>query len=203
MNLQENTRHAHCKVAHDPLLADRLITEACGLLPQELRNATPIVSEWISQTLNAAEDDQMPLSRDLLKSLSNYFPMEFLNQARVIPVDRCPSVPLSEMGFSGFKEFEQQIARGITFRNCYFVEKFSERDASLHFHELVHTVQWQILGEEAFILTYVAGLLSNGYRNSPLEEMAFSLQNRFERSNEKFDTPKEIKSRLECIRYGF
>ena len=63
-----------------------------------------------------------------------------------------------------------------------------ERDESLHFHELVHVVQWQHLGPERFIMAYALGhLLSGGYRTNPLEEMAYGLQARFDANAPAFD----------------
>ena len=63
-----------------------------------------------------------------------------------------------------------------------------ERDESLHFHELVHVVQWQHLGPERFIMAYALGhLISGGYRTNPLEAMAYGLQARFDANAPAFD----------------
>ena len=48
-------------------------------------------------------------------------------------------------------------------------------------HELVHVLQWRRLGPEKFLALYADGLERFGYRNSPLEAMAYDLQDRFER----------------------
>lgn len=50
----------------------------------------------------------------------------------------------------------------------------------LHFHELVHVVQWARLGVDNFLLAYGLGLLLSGYAQSPLEQMAYELQRHFE-----------------------
>lgn len=55
---------------------------------------------------------------------------------------------------------------------------------SLHFHELVHVIQWRLLGPEGFLALYADGLERFGYRNSPLEVMAYELQDKFEREQE-------------------
>jgi len=51
---------------------------------------------------------------------------------------------------------------------------------SIHFHELVHIIQWDELGAEKFILTYGINLLASGYRQHPLEAIAYDLQAEFD-----------------------
>jgi len=46
--------------------------------------------------------------------------------------------------------------------------------------ELVHVIQWERLGVDDFLLAYGAGLMQFGYRDSPLEKMAYSLQASFD-----------------------
>jgi hypothetical protein len=67
----------------------------------------------------------------------------------------------------------------ITFGDMYFVRPpYSTED--VHFHELVHVVQWSTLGVREFLLTYALGIAQHGYAASPLEATAFELQARFQ-----------------------
>lgn len=52
----------------------------------------------------------------------------------------------------------------------------------LLFHELVHVVQYTILGFDHFIASYLRGLVAVGmdYHQNPFEREAYTLQNRFE-----------------------
>jgi hypothetical protein len=75
---------------------------------------------------------------------------------------------------------------GITYLDTYFVRADHIHDESLHFHELVHVIQWRLLGPEEFLERYADGLERFGYRNSPLEVMAYDLQGRFERDQQPF-----------------
>jgi len=43
------------------------------------------------------------------------------------------------------------------------------------------TLPWVILSPERFLAIYAAGLETHGYRNSPLEVMAYDLQAAFEK----------------------
>ncbi len=71
---------------------------------------------------------------------------------------------------------------GITYKDTYFINHLHQTE-SLHFHELVHVVQWDWLWVDDFLLAYGAGLMQFSYRNNPLEQMAYTLQEGFERRN--------------------
>src|ERR1035437_3419422 len=88
--------------------------------------------------------------------------------------------PLSALGLREFADFENQPARGITYLDTYFLWRADATDESLHFHELVHVVQWQVLGPKDFLLLYAAGLAESGYRDCRLEAMAYDHQRRFD-----------------------
>lgn len=69
---------------------------------------------------------------------------------------------------------------------------------SLLFHELVHTVQYRLLGIPAFARWYVKGFLATkSYRDIPLERCAFHLQFQFETQAEPFETEAEVAKWLE------
>jgi len=118
----------------------------------------------------------------------------------VIPIAQVPVPPLAHMGLTGFGEFENLNAAGITYLSSFFVRLGYERDESLHFHELVHVIQWRHLGPERFIMAYALGhLLSGGYRNNPLEIMAYDLQARFDQSGPAFDVVAVVTPELDRI----
>jgi hypothetical protein len=77
------------------------------------------------------------------------------------------------LGFPEFSAFELQPMSGITYLDTYFLELSGASEESLHCHELVHVVQWQVLGPRDFLLLYAAGLVEQGYLGSPLEKMAY------------------------------
>jgi len=74
---------------------------------------------------------------------------------------------------------QQMSFEGITFKDTFFLQQGRESE-ELHFHEMVHVVQWARLGVDNFLLAYGFGLLSFGYAQSPLEQMAYTLQRSFE-----------------------
>ncbi len=94
--------------------------------------------------------------------------------------------PLSALGVENFTAFERMDMAGMTYFDTVFVRAERARDEALHFHELVHVIQWRLLGAEKFLACYADGLERFGYRKSPLEVMAFRLQRRFQREAQPF-----------------
>lgn len=88
---------------------------------------------------------------------------------------------------------------GITYKDTFFVRHLHQNTESLHFHELVHVVQWERLGVDNFLLAYAAGLMQFGYHDSPLEKMAYSLQDRFVSGTLSGDTIKIIQHQTDAI----
>jgi hypothetical protein len=143
-----------------------------------LHTALPQVREWIDQFLNAHRNRARAVSALGFPRLSACFPRELLDRAKVVSVDRVPFPPVEKFGLPEFASLQQMTFEGITFKDTFFLQQ-GHASESLHFHELVHVVQWLRLGVDNFILAYALGLLRFGYAQSPLEEMAYTLQRRF------------------------
>lgn len=60
----------------------------------------------------------------------------------------------------------------------------------------LHVVQCRILGPEKFLAAYAHGLERFGYRDSPLEVIAYGLQNQFKTGCDPFDVGAEVEARL-------
>jgi hypothetical protein len=58
-------------------------------------------------------------------------------------------------------------------------------------HELVHVLQWRILGVYMFSARYLRELSTYGYESMPLEQMAVNLSRRYE-SGERFEVDEEL-----------
>jgi hypothetical protein len=125
-----------------------------------------------------------------------YFSQELLETAKVVAVDRVPVPPLSAIGLSQFAEFERGDYDGITYLDTFFLKHTRAGDEELHFHELIHIVQWRLLGPERFLAAYAAGLEAFGYRNSPLECMAYDAQSAFSQSTGAFDAERMVAEQL-------
>ena len=87
---------------------------------------------------------------------------------------------------------------GITFKDTFFVQQ-GHVSESLHFHEMVHIVQWARLGVDNFLLAYGVGLLQFGYERSPLEQMAYTLQASFDNGSPPEGLVGVIETRTDAI----
>ena len=111
---------------------------------------------------------------------------------KVVLVDPLPMPPLSSMGLVRFAEFERGNSDGITYIDTIFLKPTRSNDEIIHFHELVHVIQWRLLGLDRFLLSYANGLECLGYRQSPLEAMAYNAETSFANSTAPFDVEKMV-----------
>jgi hypothetical protein len=153
---------------------------------QEFRAAYPLIVGWIEKTLAEHATAARPVASFGFSRLPDYYEAQLLASSKAVVVSRVPMPPLSAMGLDRFRDFEQMDAGGITYLNTYFVRADQSHSESLHFHELVHVLQWRLFGPEKFLAFYADGLKRFGYRKSPLEVMAYNLQDRFEREAQPF-----------------
>ena len=149
--------------------------------PPSLVDKLPAVERWIDGLLERHRDAARPVASLPFERLARCYEPETLRRAFVVLVDRVPTPPLTSLGLPGFAAFEHMDANGITYRDMFFVERALAHDEALHFHELVHVVQWRVLGARDFLLAYAAGLATpDGYAGNPLEVIAYGLQEQFE-----------------------
>ena len=168
-------------------------------LIQKFQAAVPAVRKWIEKTLEENRSKAVSVASFSFSRLSKVLPLDLLARARVVVVTgKVPFPPLSRMGLPDFKQMENMAAAGITYKNTFFLSHLDQTE-SLHFHELVHVIQWERLGVDNFLLAYGAGLMQFGYDDSPLEKMAHSLQTGFDRGNLPANTVEIIQQRTDAI----
>ena len=78
-----------------------------------------------------------------ISSAVGYFSEELLTSTKVVVIERVPMPPLSSMGLSRFAEFEHGDYEGVTYLDTFFLKRRSSSAEPLHFHELIHVVQWR------------------------------------------------------------
>jgi hypothetical protein len=138
------------------------------------------VRAWVDAQLAEHAARAVPIAGLGFERLARCFSDVVLLETRSVTVARIPIPPFSDFGFPELASIETMAASGVTFKNVCFVHA-SVRSESIHFHEVVHAVQWRALGVDQFMLTYAMGLLQHGYAHSPLEAMAYDLQSQFDR----------------------
>ena len=70
--------------------------------------------------------------------------------AKVVVVDQLPIPPLSSWGLTRFADFERGNFNGITYLDTFFLRRSQSRNEAIHFHELIHVIQWRISGQNIF-----------------------------------------------------
>lgn len=160
-----------------------------------LQEQLPNVCSWIDKILQQHRDVARPVTSFGFSRLPRYFEPSTLSRAHVVVLDSVPTPPLSALGLPQFSAFENMDADGITYKDVYFLKRQRAMVESLHFHELVHVVQWQLLGPERFILDYALGLAHKGYEDHPFEKMAYGLEDRFCRY-ETFNVERQVQDDL-------
>lgn len=152
----------------------------------------PLVKQWIDTTLKAHASYARPISDYGFQEIPRYFSQNTLAPVKVVIVEKIPMPPLTQMGLSEFGDFEKGNYTGVTYLDTYFLLPQEAHKESVHFHELCHIVQWKCLGVDKFLMAYAFGLLQNGYRNSPLEVMAYEYQMMFEKKGTPFNIEQQI-----------
>jgi hypothetical protein len=169
---------------------------------QQLRAVYPLIASWMQRTLAEHAAAARPVASLGFSRLPHYYDEQMLASAKAVVLAQVPVPPLSAMGLAGLGAFERMEMGGITFLDTYFVRADLAGVESLHFHELVHVVQWRALGPEKFLARYADGLERFGYLRSPLELMAFRLQRRFEREAEPFSVEAACQAPLREMASG-
>jgi len=144
-----------------------------------LHQALPQAKAWIERFLAAHESTAQPMSSVRSDRLAACFPADFLARSKIVAVDRVVFPPVESFGLFEFAALHQMEFEGITFKDTIFVRR-DRKYEGLYFHELVHVAQWARLGVDDFLLAYAAGLAQQSYRETPLENMAYDLQAKFE-----------------------
>jgi hypothetical protein len=146
----------------------------------KFQSALPAIRQWIDELLENNKDKEILLATLGFQRLKIIFSNDLLEKTKVVTVsNKVPFPPLSQIGLHELASMEQMELAGITFKDTFFVNQ-EHCTESLHFHELIHVIQWERLGVDNFLLAYGLGLMQFGYQNSPLEQMAYSLQGNFE-----------------------
>jgi hypothetical protein len=145
---------------------------------------------WILAQRAEHRPHSSPIAAAVLPLFTPFFGEDVLGRARFREVPSIENPPFLaaavEAGVPAAIDFTQMS--GITFQDTVLLSRARphEDHAALLFHELVHVVQYDVLGVAEFTRQYVGGLAAGGfdYDAIPVEGMAFALQARFERDRQ-------------------
>jgi hypothetical protein len=168
----------------------------CEMAPEEFAKFYPPLLDWIRTTLTASAHVARTVASGGFSRLPLYFTEKTLASTKVVLADPLPVPPLSSMGLAHFADFERGNFDGITYIDTFFLKPTQSKNENIHFHELVHVIQWRLLGPDRFLLSYANGLECFGYRQSPLEAMAYDAETAFAGSKTIFNAEEMVKEKL-------
>lgn len=158
--------------------------------------------QWVLSRRNEYRNGARELSQRERSGLSLFFDSSTLDVVKVRSVSfiENPEFYKDIKDFKGPPLLDFSVAVGMTFNDTIAISerylKPGPPPLSLLFHELVHVVQYQILGIEAFVGSYVRGWAEHGFEYDciPLEVQAFALQQRYEANRDaEFSVSAELR----------
>jgi hypothetical protein len=169
--------------------------------------ATAILSPPVDRYITYQRDRLAPscsvLTDAARSGVRAYFSEADLDRVRVIIANPLPIADPPLAGLVrrvGFDFPSVALTAAITFD--YVVACREPMQPSLLFHELVHVIQYRLLGVSTFAHHYVHGFLSTGnYHDIPLERCAFELEQRFATENAVFNVEAEVSNWFEERRF--
>jgi hypothetical protein len=182
--------------ANETSSADGSGDKRCKMSPEEFAKAYPPLIAWIRNTLTASAHVAKTVASHGFSRLPLYFTEETLASTKVVLVDPLPVPPLASMGLMRFADFVRGDSNGITYIDTIFLKPTQSKNENVYFHELIHIIQWRLLGPDRFLLAYANGLECFGYRQSPLEAMAYDAESEFAGSTLIFNAEKLVAEKL-------
>ena len=167
------------------------------MTPGEFDKLYPLMAGWLKETRAAHSRGAHPVASLAFPRLQHYFAAATLAKANVVLIDRVPMPTLYDWGMKQFADFEFGDFNGVTYQDTIFLKRAEFGNEALHFHELVHVIQWRFLGPKLFLYLYANGLERYGYKDNPLEVMAYVAEAAFSSSSRIFDAEDFVAERLE------
>ncbi len=152
--------------------------------------------QWMDETLTRHARLAKPTAAFEFDRLARYFTTTLLEKTYVVVVRELPLPPFKGLGLEELEGLGAAPAAAITYRNFYFIHPDCVGDEVLHFHELIHVIQWHELGVNGFLLAYAHGLLTVGYLENPLEVQAGLHERRFRETDEPYDVSNVVSTEL-------
>lgn len=162
-------------------------------------------SRWVEEEKARQRRDASPLSQEVLQAFRGFFDDEILKDARIKVVTGLENPAFysefKELDLSKILDFRTMMA--LTFDNTIVISQKSYLEGPpswpMLFHELVHVVQYQVLGIRRFMENYVRGWVGSGmnYFFIPIETQAYELQARYVTdTSEIFSVRREVEGKF-------
>jgi len=179
------------------------------IMNQLIAQMVKLGRQWISQQRTAFRPRGHALSDGALATFSNFFDRNLLKNARMVTVPAIDNPPFLEqlrpvLALASVPVLDFSSMAAITFVDTILLVESAAKDNldSLMFHELIHVVQYDILGLDKFVELFITGWVNQGFNYAaiPLEMDAYELQYQYESAPDLgFDVQDEVSQRLELV----
>lgn len=153
------------------------------------------IETWID-SINAQCQSRRKRCSVFCSQFSGFYSEHFLDSAYFVVTEDIPKPNFIELREAGLGDFIDMDVNGITYKNTYYVHPRCAGQLRLHFHELVHVVQWNLLGAQDFIERYIKEIQVFGYHDAPLEKMAYALDGHYDRGGNPVDVQNYVRSNI-------
>lgn len=162
--------------------------------------------EWVISQRNKYRPGARPLSSEELQEMAHFFPVATFCNVKIteVPIIENPPFYSELQGVEIPHIIDFSKMQGITFVDTILISQAHYPKADewlpLIFHELVHVIQYQLLGIDVFIEQYIKGFIEQGFRyeNISLESHAYELQKRYMKApSMSFPVVEEVLRKLE------
>ena len=145
---------------------------------------------WVREQRARHRPEARPLHAQTQAALAPFFDADVLRDVRFrsVPIIENPDFYDALIAAGQPVPMDFTSARGITYDDTVLLSAgdgtLPGPPSGLLFHELVHVVQYRLLGIGGFVRRYLTGWAAAGfvYEAIPLEREAFDLQHRFEQA---------------------
>jgi hypothetical protein len=153
------------------------------------------IEEWIRQ-VNSSHREVRRSCSVLEEHFNGFYSPEFLKTAFFVVTDEIPKPDFPGLREAGLGDFIDMDVGGITYNDTYYVKKEAANELRLHFHELVHVLQWRELAPQGFIERYIREIQDFGYDNAPLEKMAYALDGHYQSKGRHLSVEQFVRENL-------
>ena len=153
------------------------------------------IEKWIYQ-VNSSHKGVRRSCSTLQEDFNGFYSPEFLKTAFFVVTDEIPKPDFPRLRELGLGDFIDMDLGGITYNNTYYIKKEAANELRLHFHELVHVLQWRELAPQGFIERYIREIQDFGYNNAPLEKMAYALDRHYQSKGRHLSVEQFVREKL-------
>lgn len=153
------------------------------------------IEEWIRE-VNTSHESLRRSCSVFQEYFSGFYSSSFLESAHFVVVEDIPKPDLPELRDAGLGDFIDMNVDGITYDDTYYVHCSAVNELQLHFHELVHVLQWRELRPSGFIQRYIHEIQTYGYSEAPLEKMAYGLDRHYQKKGQDLNVEEYVRDNL-------